>query len=346
MSSSTDTSGPEPGASGASAGVSETPNHNERPGPPKKSEKIFVSSTDFDLLDVRAEVLIHLQDLGLVPSLFENPGPAFQLQPTNSIDTCLVNVRDSSVFLCIVSQRYGAKLGKYGFADISATHLEYREARKAGIPIIFFVRDRALADYEAWRRATDRSAFRGSFVKQDADDKYHLLEFIDEHCQLTGGANNNWRIVFSTSVDLKVRVAQVLQKESLRAILKQLREQGLLPWITILVGIDKGAERTKFVVRNLGKSPAINGTFQLTNGTHGLTDLHRVPLLHESGWAYDHKGVFEDDKPLWVHITYIAYGGHLVFEKHEVIVKGGFAYVVQRLQHLVATDLVELKGGA
>lgn len=320
---------------------------NKSSASPPKSEKIFVSSTDFDLLDVRAEVLIHLKDLGLVPSLFENPGPAFQLQPTaNSIETCLVNVRDASVFLCIVSQRYGSKLGEYGFEDLSATHLEYREARKMGIPIFFFVRDRALADYEAWRRASDRSAFKGAFVKKDTDSKYSLLEFIDEHCHLSGGTNNNWRLVFSTSVDLKQRIAQVLQKESLRAILRQLREQKLLPLIIIVIGFDKGAKVTRCIVRNISEIPAMSVMFQITDGTHDISDVRLISLLHDKGWAYEHKGIMEDDKSLWITISYLAYGGHYVFEKHEIIVKGGHAVVVQRIQHLVATDLVELKGGA
>jgi hypothetical protein len=106
--------------------------------------RIFISSTCYDLLDLRAEVHTHLAEMGLTPVLSDRPSSDFVVDPrVDSIETCLANVRACDVFVCIVSQRYGTSLKNAGdaYPDLSATHLEWHEARKAGKPIYFYWRD-------------------------------------------------------------------------------------------------------------------------------------------------------------------------------------------------------------
>src|SRR5262245_34129829 len=107
--------------------------------------KVFVSSTCYDLIDLRAELLEDLRDLGVEPYLsdlkesdFETPGD----HVGNSIETCLVNLRACDVVVFVLSQRYGPFL-KRGYGDLSATHVEYREARNHKKRILFYIRDRA-----------------------------------------------------------------------------------------------------------------------------------------------------------------------------------------------------------
>ncbi len=92
---------------------------------------VFVSSTCFDLVDVRSEVYEHLRGIGLNVLMSDEPHSEFSVVPTlDSISTCLVNVRAADVFICILSQRYGPLLGEKNFPNISATHLEYDVARE------------------------------------------------------------------------------------------------------------------------------------------------------------------------------------------------------------------------
>ena len=57
--------------------------------------RIFVSSTVFDLLDVRAEIAELLRELGIAPVMSDDKLSDFDVkQDVNSIETCLLNVLD------------------------------------------------------------------------------------------------------------------------------------------------------------------------------------------------------------------------------------------------------------
>src|SRR5262245_46819488 len=116
--------------------------------------RVFVSSTCYDLIDLRAELHEDLQDLGIdslfsdiKESDFHTPGDAIG----NSIETCLANLRSSDVVVVVLSQRYGPSLGER-YNNVSATHLEYREAQKHKKRILFYVRDRLVADLTTWKK--------------------------------------------------------------------------------------------------------------------------------------------------------------------------------------------------
>lgn len=85
---------------------------------------VFLSSTVYDLLDVRSVVERSLHNAGVTPILSDSATSAFDTTPSvNSIDTCLLNVDRSDAFICILDKRYGPSLGKVGFDNVSATHL-------------------------------------------------------------------------------------------------------------------------------------------------------------------------------------------------------------------------------
>jgi hypothetical protein len=195
------------------------------------ANRIFVSSTVYDLLDVRAELLKLLGDLSLVPVLSDQPPSDFTLNPSvNSIETCLVNLRTCDAVLVVLSQRYGPSLGAAGYPDISATHLEYREARDCGLPIFFYVRDRLEADYSYWKKnGRPDSGLTVSWVR---DQDQRLFKFMDEHSKLMAGAQNtNWYWTFRDSVDLKERVQRDLREHASKALLRRLIDAGRLPFL-------------------------------------------------------------------------------------------------------------------
>jgi hypothetical protein len=57
-----------------------------------------------------------------------------------------VNVRACDAFVCVLSQRYGATVEKFGYAKVSATELEYLEAKKFDRPIWLYVRDQLASE--------------------------------------------------------------------------------------------------------------------------------------------------------------------------------------------------------
>jgi len=152
-----------------------------------------------------------LQSLGVSPVLSDDKLSDFSLTiDDNSIQTCLVNVESSDAVIVVLNQRYGPRLGKYGFDDVSATHLEYRRAKELKKPVYFYVRDRLEADYRTWLKNKKKSVEHPWVNAKDVG----LFEFLDEHKELTADhRQNNWYWTFTSSVDLKSAIRRHIDQQ-------------------------------------------------------------------------------------------------------------------------------------
>ncbi len=240
-----------------------------------------MSSTCYDLIDVRAVLEERLKQSGLTPVLSDRPTSEFMNSgEANSIEVCLQNLRQCERVVLVLSQRYGRSLKDKGFDDVSATHLEYIEARKANIPILFYVRDRLDADYEQRRKNPDSKPLWA--VEKDADSLFRLIK---EHRELTNTDQNNWFWSFSSAVDLSDRVLKDLGAVSSNAMLRQLMAIQAVPLLTL----SKAAtlDESFFIcVKNSGACVATRINFEHPDGTRlgsaftlrpGESHLVRVP---------------------------------------------------------------------
>lgn len=200
--------------------------------------KVFVISTCYDLMDLRAELRAELAQLNVeacFSDLLDSDFVVSAAPSENSIETCLANVRDSDLVIVILSQRYGPLLkGRYG--DVSATRLEYDEARKHNKPILFYVRDRLEADHALWKKNGRKEDFRTAWVSSEKDAK-GLFSFIDAHADLhreSGAADaNNWYSTFRNSVALREMVNKHLKPQATKATAERMIERGETPLIMI-----------------------------------------------------------------------------------------------------------------
>jgi len=225
--------------------------------------KIFISSTCYDLIDIRAEINSLLKKTGLNPIMSDQTNSDFNIKTnTNSIETCLVNLRNSDLVVIILSKRYGPKLGKVGFEDISATHLEYKEALKENKPILFYVRDRLEADFNLYRKTKDASKLNWVGEKD-----LGLFDIIQEHSKLTNNDKNNWYYSFRTSLDLKERLKIDLENDITKIRLQNLIESGKTPYLLnqheILTQTSSNL-LIQFIVNNIGREPAIDPVVAFT----------------------------------------------------------------------------------
>src|SRR5438876_344074 len=94
--------------------------------------RVMVCSTYYDLVDARAELAEVVRALGFDVVLSELSDSDFVVTgdaAANSIEECLGNVRRADVVIFVLSQRYGPPLPG-GYAGLSATHVEYNEAKR------------------------------------------------------------------------------------------------------------------------------------------------------------------------------------------------------------------------
>lgn len=229
--------------------------------------KVFVSSTVYDLIDVRAELESHLRLMGLVPVMSDSATSDFRVQPDrNSIEACLVNLEQCDTVLVVLCRRYGGNLENAGFdRPVSATELEYEHAMKNGKPVHVFVRDRLEADYRLWRAESDeakRQSLSFAWVKGEKDRR--LFDLLNRHQQLDGTTNrNNWYSTFQDSLDLKAQVSHRLSASASRAQLDVLLATGNLPTAALGFQLQEDLPRGRnlFVtIQNVGPTPMINST--------------------------------------------------------------------------------------
>jgi hypothetical protein len=242
--------------------------------------KVFVSSTCYDLVDLRAELHEDLRDLG-AEALFSDLKESDFVVPAdpdiNSIEACLVNLRQSDVVIVILSQRYGPKLGA-AFGDLSATHCEYNEARNLKKPVHFYVRDRLDGDFSTWRRNGSKPDFTGAWCGKDGVKG--LFAMMDTHRQLAGPdgttSSNNWYSTFVNSVDLRADIRRRLSPAAVRATGERLIRQGQVPILMITGqgvstvgqrgGLEADFQRLSFNLVNAGPVPAVAVQGDLLHG--------------------------------------------------------------------------------
>lgn len=238
--------------------------------------RLFVSSTVYDLLDVRAVIAEVLPILGISPVMSDDKLSDFRVeQSQSSIETCLVNVRECDEAMFVLDQRYGPRLGKYGFDDISATHLEYRAAVTSGLPLHFFVRDRLEAEYSIWKRNGRSDSVELAWVgKRD----HGLFELLEEHASLREG-QNNWYTTFSNAVDLRRALEQRLGPRNLPKVLRETVQNNLFPLFRLdvaaeFVSVNGQNLSVKAHLTNVGGAPAFDVIARWEN--HGDEIRHQV----------------------------------------------------------------------
>lgn len=175
---------------------------------------VFVSSTCYDLIDLRSALHAHLKAQQFIVRFSDAIDSDFEVPGTvDSIATCLSNVSASRAVVCVMDRRYGPKLpAEYG--GVSATHAEVLEAKRLNKPVFIFVRNRAWDEYNGTLK-TD-PALPTKWVEPGAGDqsierRRLWTDFMDQLAKLPGHApGSNWCDVFRDATELAPMVVKRL----------------------------------------------------------------------------------------------------------------------------------------
>jgi hypothetical protein len=153
-----------------------------------------VSSTCYDLAQVRADLRDFAESFGFEPILSEFD--SFPVDPNeNTLNNCLEAVRNrADVFLLIVGGRYGSLTD----TGQSITNLEFLEAKAKGIPKYVFVKSEILSILPVWGK--NPSADFSNVV-----DTTKLFEFVSE----LRSSGEIWVFPFSAAQD----ITRILRKQ-------------------------------------------------------------------------------------------------------------------------------------
>jgi hypothetical protein len=166
---------------------------------------VFVSSTCYDLKDVRAQLRNRLEAAQFTVRMSDVSSTDFRVDPfSNSIETCKLNVELSDVVVCILDGRYGPPLPD-PYSPKSATEVEVQHAWKIGKPVFTFIRDEAYTEYSQLRKSSSFTTHWVEPNRQERRDSW--THFVTEIANLAEvGNRSNWLDLFSTVIDLCDRV--------------------------------------------------------------------------------------------------------------------------------------------
>jgi hypothetical protein len=306
---------------------------------------VMLSSTCYDLLDLRADQYDFLKQRGMIVRLSENFESAFHPNfSTDSIVSCLQNIEQTDVVILLIDRRYGPKLpkgrdpGYEQYADMSATDAEIRHADLNGKPVITFIRKPALKDYHDYRiavRAKDPSPrTKLSHIKgEDAEREELLFNLIQGRIDLSKklGAHN-WFDDFETTVDLRPRILRRLEQAApVKARAAIIR--GLEVARPVIIDTSTGGNNVGFDLQNVGPG-TISSLQMLMSTSEGVIQRKSVAGLIEGATC---KGFFSSitkKLPVNVICQYRIRSGH----------RGKFSavYKVGAKGHFLSTENLEV----
>lgn len=222
--------------------------------------EVFISSTVYDLLDLRPELTEFLRADGFKVRVSGGKVEDFDVEAVgDSIETCLTNVARSDVVVSIVDRRYGPVLPHGEHKNISATHAEIRHARKQRIPVFVFVRDKSLEEFAMMRR--NGPDIKTNWVEPEKkDQRSRWYDFVKELSALEHHANwSNWYDPFTTSVDLKDGVrTRLIQRFPQQATSLALQPERLVRLFFVPISLDSFSNEVVGHFRNGTPGTALN----------------------------------------------------------------------------------------
>lgn len=229
---------------------------------------LFVSSTCYDLAQLRADLRDFGESVGFEPVLSELD--TFPVNPSqDTVSNCLEVVRTrADLFVLVVGGRYGS-INETGR---SITNLEYLEAAARGIPIYVFVKSEILSLLPTWRanpdadfRATVDTPKLFEFVSH-LRDKGEVWVFPFNNAQdITATLRKQLSYLFATCLDLRAKM-QILDlptlqlgPESLRIFIEKLPGWEYLAFAKVLQERIRSHESKRLDVElGISFGPAIN----------------------------------------------------------------------------------------
>lgn len=158
--------------------------------------KVYLSSTCYDLPDLRAEIENYFRNKGYDLLLSDRTNFPVNTDQHRH-DVCIENVELCDLFVLVIDARYGAPYHKN--EEISITWAEFRRAAKKNKNIIAFVRNEIFTERHIYNHNKKlNNPFNPIFAKNTK-----IFEFIDEVQVHSSGV---WIQMFSNSIDIKQRL--------------------------------------------------------------------------------------------------------------------------------------------
>lgn len=178
---------------------------------------IFISSTEYNLRDLRAELASFLAETGYKPILSSAEGFPDSSPNLEPWESCIPVLQSSFVMILIVDGRYGKALPWPNYDEVmesrsvSPTHGEFLYSHAASKRMFVFIRTEVLVHYQTYLNAIEKHGkVESKKILKDILPKhidFETLEFINE---IKNKRPVSWITQFNDITDIKKEVKKKL----------------------------------------------------------------------------------------------------------------------------------------
>jgi len=166
-----------------------------------KVPKVFISSTCYDLSQIRADLFEFINELGYEPVLSEHGDILYH--PNRHVqESCIEEVSKCQLFVLIIGGRFG---GKYKFDPTkSIVNAEFEAAKQLKIPIFAFVQQNVYSDFRIYLQNIKYidSSFKFPAIQQ-LEYSELIFNFIS---QIESSSKNNALFQFNNFQEIKINL--------------------------------------------------------------------------------------------------------------------------------------------
>ncbi|GAB2889387.1 DUF4062 domain-containing protein [Microbulbifer echini] len=168
--------------------------------------RVFISSTCYDLSEVRDRLVSFSESFGFETSLSER-GDVFYHPDLHTHESCINEISNCQLFILIIGGRFG---GKHKIdPDKSITNAEFIAAKELGIPVFTFVKEGVLSDHNFYQKNKSKD-FAEEITYPSIENQDHaknIFNFID---QVRLSDTNNGFFGFTYAKDIEVYLRKQL----------------------------------------------------------------------------------------------------------------------------------------
>jgi hypothetical protein len=226
--------------------------------------RIFISSTFYDLRQVRSDLDIFIENLGYEPIRNEEGDIPYGKDEALE-EYCYKEIKAVDILVSIIGGRFGSE-SKRSASSIS--QIELRTALKENKQVYIFIEKNVLSEYETYSINKENVSMKYRYV-----DDIRVYQFIEEVKNLN--SNNNikgFEAVSDISKYLKEQFAGLFQRF--------LEEQTRIKEVSLIRNLEKTAQTLNKLVNflsdeNKGQAEEINKILMIN---HPLTEILSIKL--------------------------------------------------------------------
>lgn len=226
--------------------------------------RIFISSTFYDLRQIRSDIDLFIETLGYDPIKNEDGDIPYGKEEALE-EYCYKEIKAIDILVSIVGGRFGSESKRN---NSSISQMEVRTALKENKQVYVFIEKNVLSEYETYLINKDNNKMKYKYV-----DDVRIYQFIEEIKSLP--ANNNIK-GFETASE----IVKYLKEQLAGLFQRFLEEQTRIKEISLIRNLDKTAQTLNKLVNflaaeNKGQTEEINKILMIN---HPLTETLRTKL--------------------------------------------------------------------